>query len=70
MKLASPFTILGDVLKKQTPESPICLIDETEVSLKECRSPIEDKEEVQNLDFWDDECEQHPTTAHCIVFDE
>ncbi len=70
MKFTSAFSILGDVFKKQTPESPICFIDETEVSLKECGSPIEDTVEVQKLNFWDEECDQHPTAAHCKVFDE
>ena len=70
MKLTSPFTVLRDALKDTTPENPTCFIDETEVALKECGVPLEEKAEDQRLDFWKEECEEHPTTSHCRVFDE
>ena len=70
MKLTSPFTILSDALKDKTPNSTTCFIDETEVALKECGVPIEEKTEASRLDFWDEECKEHPTNFNCKVFDE
>ena len=70
MKLTSPFTILRDVLQDKTPHRTTCFIDETEVALKECGLQTEDKSEEPKLDFWDEECEEHPTNSHCKVFDE
>ena len=43
MKLTSPFTILRDALEDKAPISTTCFIDETEVALKECEVPIEEK---------------------------
>ena len=70
MKLTSPFTILRDALQDKGPHSTTCFIDETEVALKECGLQKEDKTEEPKLDFWDEECEEHPTNSHCKVFDE
>ena len=70
MKFVSPFTILRDALQDKAPDSTTCFIDETEVALKECGVPIEEKTEEPKLDFWDEECEEHPTNSHCKVFDE
>ena len=70
MKLTSPFTILRDALQDKAPDSTTCFIDETEVALKECGVQIEDKTEEPKLNFWDEECEEHPTNSHCKVFDE
>ncbi len=70
MKLTSPFTILRDVIKNEASELPTCSIDETEVAIKECMAPIEEKMGASKLDFWDKECEEHPTNSHCKVFDE
>ena len=70
MKLTSPFTILRDAIKNKSPQNPTCFIDETEVALKECGVPIDERMEVPKLDFWDAECEEHPTNSHCKVFDE
>ena len=70
MKLTSPFTILRGALQDKSPHSATCFIDGTEVALKECGVPIEEKAEALKLDFWDEECEEHPTNSHCKVFDE
>ena len=70
MKFTSPFTILRDALQDKAPGSTTCFIDETEVALKECGIQTEDKTEEPKLDFWDEECEEHPTNSHCKVFDE
>ncbi len=70
MKLTSPFTILRDALEEKAPQKITCFIDETEVSLKECGLQIEEKTDQLKLDFWDKECEEHPTNSHCKVFDE
>ncbi len=66
MKLTSPLTILRDALMDKAPYSVTCFIDETEVALKECGGQTEEPK----LDFWDEECEEHPTNSHCKVFDE
>jgi hypothetical protein len=55
MKLTSPFILLRDALEDKTPHSSTCFIDETEVSLKECGAPIEEKTEDSRLDLWDQE---------------
>ncbi len=70
MKLISPLTIFRDVVNEKAPYSSTCFIDETEVALKECGVLIEEKPEDPTLDFWDQECEEHPTNSHCKVFDE
>ena len=70
MKLTSPFTILRDALQDRAPYRTTCFIDETEVSLQECGVPKEEKTEESKLDFWDEECQEHPTNSHCKVFDE
>ena len=70
MKFTSPFKILLDALQDKTPDSTTCFIDETEVALKECGVPIEEKTEEPKLDFWDEECEGHPTNSHCKVYDD
>ncbi len=70
MKLTSPFTILRDAFQDKAPLSTICFIDETQVALEECGFQVEGKTEGSKLDFWDEECEEHPTNSHCKVFDE
>ncbi len=70
MKLTSPFTILRDVLEDKSPHSTSCFIDDTEVGLEECGIPVEEKIEDLKVDFWNEECEEHPTNSHCKVFDE
>ena len=71
MKLTSPFTILRDAFQQdQALYSPTCFIDETEVALKECGVPIEEQMESIKFDFWDEECEAHPTSSQCKVYDE
>ncbi len=70
MKFTSPFMSLLDALQDKSPDSTTCFIDETEVALKECGVPIEEKTEEPKLDFWNEECEEHPTNSHCKVFDE
>ena len=74
MKLTTPFSILKDVLKNKSPKviSPdqiSCSIDEFEVPIKECAVEVEAHMEEPNLDFWDEECEGHPTNSHCKVYD-
>ena len=70
MKLTTPFTILGDALKNKKSEKVSCSIDELEVSIKECAVEVEAHMEEPNLDFWDEECEGHPTNSHCKVYDD
>ena len=70
MKFTSPFMSLLDALQDKAPDSTTCFIDETEVALKECGLQTEDEPEEPKLDFWDEECEEHPTNSHCKVFDE
>ena len=70
MKFTSPFTILPNALKDKTPYRVTCFIDEAEVALKECGVQTEDKPEEPKLDFWDEECDEHPNNSHCKLFDE
>ena len=51
MKFTSPLTILLDALQDKAPDSTTCFIDETEVALKECGVPVEEKTEDPKLDF-------------------
>ena len=69
MKLISPFTILRDALKIKAPEGQTCFIDEVEVAMNECGVPIEAEVEIPKINFWDEECERHPTNSHCKVYD-
>lgn len=69
MKLISPLAILRDAFENQGLQTPTCFIDDTEVALKECGIPIEEKIEDPKLGFWDKECEEHPTNSHCKAFD-
>ena len=55
MKLTSPFSILRDAVKDKASNNLTCFIDETEVELKECGVPVEEKTEDPKLDFWDEE---------------
>ena len=70
MKLTTPFTILRKVLQKKNPESVSCSIDDLEVPIQECTVELEANKQEPNLDFWDEECEEHPTNSHCKVYDD
>ena len=70
MKLTTPFTILRDALKRKSPERTTCYLDDTEVSMKECDAELEEQLKVSNSNFWDEECEVHPTNSHCKIFDD
>ncbi len=70
MKLTAPLAVLREALKNQGHQkTPSCFIDDTEVALKECGVPMEEKIEDQKLGFWDKECDEHPTNSHCKAFD-
>ncbi len=69
MKLISPFAILRDVLNEKGPDHITCFIDDTEVAMKECGVLIDENMEDPKLGFWDEECDKHPTSSHCKVFD-
>ena len=68
MKLTTPFSILRNALKNKSPKNVSCAIDELEVPIKECAVELEAKKQESNLDFWDEECEGHPTNSHCKVY--
>ena len=70
MKLTSPFTIIRDALKKKSLDEISCSVDDVEVPIKECYLELEINKKEPNLDFWDEECEGHPTSSHCKVYDD
>ena len=70
MKLTTPFTILKDALKNKPLENVSCWLDDIEVPIKECDGELEAKKEGSNLDFWEEECEGHPTNSHCKIYDD
>ena len=70
MKLTTPFTILMGALKNKNSENVSCFIDDIEVPIQECALELEANKEDPNLDFWDEECEGHPTHSHCKVYDD
>ena len=56
-------------LKQQNQNTKLS-IDELEVPIQECAVEVEAHMEEPNLDFWDEECEGHPTNSHCKVYDD
>ena len=70
MKLTTPFTILWDAFRDNPLENISCTIDDVEVPIKECGVELETNKEEPNLEFWDEECEGHPTNSHCKVYDD
>ena len=70
MKLRSPLTFIRDALKKKSLYEISCSIDDVEVPIKECGLELEINKKEPNLDFWDEECEGHPTNSHCKVYDD
>ena len=70
MKLITTFAILGDALKNKPLDNILCTIDDVEVPIKECRRELEVNKQEPNLDFWVEECEEHPTNSHCKVYDD
>ena len=70
MKFASPFSMFRGSLRKEPLGHPICFIDETEVSIEECAIEMAEKIEVAKFNYWDRECQEHPTNSHCKVFEE
>jgi hypothetical protein len=70
MKLTTTFAILGDALKNKPLDNMVCTIDDIEVPIKECGLELEVNKQEPNLDFWDEECEEHPTNSHCKVYDD
>ncbi len=75
MKLTTPFSILKDVFKKNSPKiiSPdkiSCSVDNKIVPLKECGFELEVAKNLSDLDFWREECEGHPNNSHCKVYDD
>ena len=69
MKLTTTFAILGDALKNKPLDNILCTIDDVEVPIKECGLELEVNKQEPNLDFWDEECEEHQTNSHCKVHD-
>ena len=70
MKLTTPFTILKGALKNKNSKNVSCSIDDLEVPIEECVVELEANNEEQNLAFWDEECDGHPTNSHCKVYDD
>ena len=75
MKLTTPFSILKDVLKNNSPEviSPdkkSCSVDNKIVPLKECGLELEVAKNLSDLDFWHEEYEGHPNKSHCKIYDD
>ena len=70
MKRTSTFDIRGDALKNKPLDNIVCTIYDVEVPIKECRLEFEVNKQEPNLDFWDEECEEHPTNSHCKVYDD
>ena len=69
MKLTTPFSILTDALKKKPLDGISCTIDDVEVPVRECGNELEVNNDELILDFWDKECEGHPTNSPCKVYD-
>ncbi len=70
MKLTTTFAILRDALKNKPLDNIVCTIDDVEVPIKECGLEFELNKQEPNLDFWDEECKEHPTNSHCKVYDD
>ncbi len=70
MRLPKPLTINKRISTNQNLKKITCFIDETEVSLKECGFEIDEEHEAPKIDFWKDECDKHPTSSHCKVYNE
>ncbi len=70
MKPTTSFAILGDALKNKPLDNIVCTIDDVEVPIKECGFELEVNNQEPNLDFWDEECEEHPINSHYKVYDD
>ena len=71
MKLtATSFTSLRHAFQNQSLDKISCFIDNIEVPIRECGG-IEELAnlEVSTLNFWEAECDGHPTSSHCKVYD-
>ena len=68
---AAPFTILSKAFKNEPPQNVSCFIDNIQVPIEECGGVVREANlQVESLDFWDLECEIHPTNSHCKVYDD
>ncbi len=71
MKLRQPlFNIFNQIFHNKPLVDVSCLIDDIQVPVQECGVEVEDNLGFPILDFWDSECNAHPTNSHCKVYDD
>ena len=66
----TPFNILKNTFNNKPLVNISCSIDDVQVPIEECGIHLEVNKEISNLDFWETECESHPTNSHCKVYDD
>ncbi len=64
-----PSKIFKNVIGAKPFSEMHCFIDDREVPIRECRLELAEKSEIANFYFWEKECEEHPTNAHCKMFE-